>query len=91
MCGEKVLVDDGLAKMSEDVSRRIYAVDMESYGFAAACEHRHKPWIVFRGISDYADPKKDDSAHIPASVLAAVTARLFLREVYKVAEERNQF
>jgi len=91
MCGEKVLVDDGLRKMSQDVNRKIYAVDMESYGFAAACEHSHKPWIVFRGISDYADPKKDDSRHIAASVAAAATAHLFLRHAYKLPEERPEF
>ena len=91
MCGEKVLVDDGLSKLSQDVNRKIYAVDMESYGFAAACEHSHKPWVVFRGISDYADPKKDDSRHIAASVAAAATAHLFLRHAYKLPEERPEF
>lgn len=91
MCGEKVLVDDGLRKISDEVNRKIYAVDMESYGFAAACEHRRKPWIIFRGISDYADPKKDDSRHIPASVAAAATAKLFLRAAYKLPEERSDF
>lgn len=91
MCGEKVLVDDGLRKLAQDVNRKIYAVDMESYGFAAACEHSRKPWVVFRGISDYADPKKDDSRHIVASVAAAVTARLFLQRAYKLPEERQEF
>lgn len=91
MCGEKVLVDNGLYKLSEQVNRKIYAVDMESYGFADACEHTHKPWVVFRGISDYADPKKDDSRHIPASVAAAATAELFLRYAYKLPEERREF
>lgn len=77
MCGKKVLVDDSIRQVSEEVDRKICAMDMESYGSAAPCKHCDQEWAVFRGISDYADVKKDDSQHASASIAAAVTARLF--------------
>jgi nucleoside phosphorylase len=91
MCGEKVLVDDSIKQVSESVERKIWAVDMESYGFAATCNHCEQEWAVFRGISDYADVKKDDSQHTSASIAAAVTARLFLTQAFRPADERREF
>jgi nucleoside phosphorylase len=91
MCGEKVLVDDSIKQVSESVERKIWAVDMESYGFAATCNHCDQEWAVFRGISDYADVKKDDSRHKSASIAAAVTARLFLTEAFRPIDERREF
>lgn len=89
MCGEKVIVDDSMAEQSEQINRKLACVDMESYGFSASCAHREKPWLVFRGISDFADPKKDDAKHVSASIAAAVTARFFLAEQYVEREARN--
>lgn len=91
MCGEKVLVDDSIKQVSESVERKIWAVDMESYGFAATCNHCDQEWAVFRGISDYADIKKDDSQHTSASIAAAVTARLFLTHSFRPTDERREF
>lgn len=91
MCGEKVLANDGVRKISGSVNRKISAVDMESHGFAATCDHIQKQWIIFRGLSDYSDPKKDDNRHIGASISAAVSAFLFLTSTYVLPEERNEF
>jgi nucleoside phosphorylase len=91
MCGEKVLVDGSVPKVASAINRKVACVDMESYGFASTCEHKAKNWIVFRGISDVANPKKDDAQHVSASVAAAVTARLFLTESYIEFDARDQF
>lgn len=91
MCGEKVLVNDGVKKLAGEIDRNLYSVDMESYGFAEACDHCGAPWIVFRGISDYADIKKDDGRHAAASVVAANMVRMFLQISYRKPAERLEF
>jgi len=89
MCGEKVIVDNSLTSSAENFHRKLACVDMESYGFSASCDHRKKPWIIFRGISDFADPKKDDGKHVSASIAAAVTAHAFIKEQYVEREARS--
>lgn len=58
--------------------------DMESYGFAIACEYPSgtpKPhWIVFRGVSDFGNPEKNDIAHYSAALAALLTARHFVTQ-----------
>ncbi|NOT40648.1 MAG: hypothetical protein HOP13_09160 [Alphaproteobacteria bacterium] len=91
MCGEKVLVDGSVKKTASVVNRKLACVDMESYGFASTCAHKGKNWLVFRGVADLADPKKDDARHVSASVAAAVVARSFLKHAYLEVEERGKF
>lgn len=91
MCGEKVVGDDSVRVVASKVNRKISAVDMESHGFAATCEHIKKQWIIFRGLSDYSDPKKDDDRHIGASISAAVSAYMFLAKTYVLPEEVHEF
>jgi nucleoside phosphorylase len=90
ICGEKVLVDNRPQEQAESIDRRIYGVDMESFGFALACKYRDQQWAIFRGVSDFADPKKDDGKHVSAAVSAAVTARLFLEGQYRTPEEQGE-
>lgn len=91
MCGEKVLADGSVPEMARQHHGNILAVDMESSGFAEACKHLHRPWAVFRGISDFADPRKGDRWHVPAAAAAAAAARLFLMQAYTPADERDSF
>ena len=48
------------------------------------------PWAVFRGISDYADPKKGDKWQVAAAVAAAAAAKEFLSQSYCPPEERDE-
>jgi hypothetical protein len=63
---------------------KILAVDMEAGGLSLArYEHsvitgRSCGWVVIRGISDTADPRKDDNSHRIASWHAAVALRHLL-------------
>ena len=75
------LLRDGSAfdKMSK-YHQGIRAAEMEAGGFSRACEDRDppKPWMVIRGISDFADEFKGDRFHDLASCAAAVYLDLFL-------------
>lgn len=68
-------------------SPEILAGEMEAYGFAEACERAGKRWLVIRGVSDHGDGTKDnprtkDEMHAPASLSAAVFAKLLLERCY---------
>jgi hypothetical protein len=60
---------------------KILAVDMEAGGLSLTCyEHsvitgRPCGWVVIRGISDTADPRKNDNSHRIASWHATVALR----------------
>jgi nucleoside phosphorylase len=87
LCGEKVVVDGSVGEARNQFNRKILGIDMESYGFAATCNYLRQPWFIFRGISDYANPKKNDAKHVSAAVAAAVTTKMFLIDKYKTPEE----
>jgi len=60
LAGEKLIADhDTLQELIDKYHQEARAAEMESIGFALACENPPKiPWLVFRGISDYGNPKK---------------------------------
>ena len=79
--GERVLRDGNfLAQLRERFDNTICAADQESYGFAEAV--RDLPWLIFRGISDHADPVKRDEWKYAAAGCAAVCLRNFLENGY---------
>ncbi|KAF0165626.1 MAG: phosphorylase [Rhodocyclaceae bacterium] len=83
--GEKVLANGKLPRIARD-NDEVYAVEMEGSGFASACEHCRVPWMIIRGITDYADKHKNDGWHVPASVAAATLTRIFLQRAYRNEE-----
>lgn len=83
--GEKVLANGKLPKIARD-NDEVYAVEMEGSGFASACDHCRVPWMIIRGITDYADKHKNDGWHVPASVAAATLTRVFLQSAYRNEE-----
>ena len=60
--GEKVIADDDRVDELKQLHPKLAAIEMESFGVAlAAAQSEDKPgFIAFRGISDYADDKKND-------------------------------
>jgi len=54
---------------------RVMAADMESAGFAVACEAARAEWSVVRGVSDLGDKAKCDQFQPYASVSAAAYLR----------------
>lgn len=60
---------------------RISAGDEESYGFMRAC--RDKWSAIFRGVSDYGSTNKTSEWQFVATLAAAHTLKMFLRERYE--------
>ena len=61
--GEKVIAAENRASELRRLHPKLAAVEMESYGTAAAvAQSQNRPrFIAIRGISDYADDKKNDN------------------------------
>ncbi len=78
--GEKLLRDPRfLWSLKRGVHGRIEVGEMEAAGVAAAAKRSSTPWIVFRGISDFGDPRKSDSFHDYAARMASLFAVDFIR------------
>lgn len=78
-CGEKVIADDYRASELKRFHSKLLAIEMESFGVATAAAHSEsRPrFIAVRGISDYADDKKnDDFQEYAADNAAAYTIGL---------------
>ncbi|WP_412516019.1 hypothetical protein K8Z49_32505 [Actinomadura madurae] len=80
-CGERVLRDGKYLIGLRDFDETISAADQESYGFVQAVGKR--PWMIFRGISDHADPVKRDDWKYVAAGAAAICLRDFLERSYQ--------
>lgn len=64
--------------------------DMESAGFVRACQIEDSafPWLVFRGISDFGDNRKDDSFHLLAAKSASIALRMYLEKCINLDQLR---
>ncbi len=63
------------------------AIDMEGAAFAlAASRHHHTPWLVVKGVCDYADSRKNDAYHDFAARASALYALSFIQ--HYVTHER---
>jgi len=77
VAGEKLIADDSLPQLKDEIDERIRGGEMESTGFAQACEDNTPPidWAPFRGVSDFGGPdKRKDWQHVAA--LSAATMLL---------------
>ncbi len=63
--GESVIADENYMDALIELHPKMLGVEMESFGVGRAIIHSsNRPkFIVFRGVSDYADSEKDDSWH----------------------------
>lgn len=82
--GEKLLADGKtLANLQHAGHEKIRATDMESAGFALACEGvgDKVPWLVVRGVSDFSNFDKSGGSQQPRAALAgAQYARSILED-----------
>lgn len=80
--GSTVLANESVIQgISEQVSRKVSAVDMETYGVYAAVAYSGKDSVKafsIKGVSDYADAAKDDSFRHYASYASARACDAFL-------------
>jgi nucleoside phosphorylase len=83
LAGNKLLSDKlTLNKLINKYHDKARAAEMEANGFALTCDGYLTPWLVFRGISDYGDSKKNDKYQIPAALSAIYACDLYLRKDY---------
>jgi len=83
LAGEKLLADGSLPEMQQEFHNKVRAAEMEGSGFAGVCDEYAIPWLVFRGISDFGDPEKDDTWQGVAALAAATAAHTFLKSDYR--------
>jgi nucleoside phosphorylase len=83
MVGNAFLEDpEYMNNCRELYNRKIIAYEMEAGGFAKACHGENVPFVVIRGMSDWADEQASDSTW---RSYASRTASLFMYEMLKVA------
>ena len=85
LAGDKLIADGStIPKLVSDYHQEAKAIEMESNGFALACESYNVPWMVFRGISDFGDPDKSKLKKYQqnAALSAILACKLFLEESY---------
>ncbi len=68
-----------LLKMLSGFNAQLRGLEMESAGFATACNKAKIPWIVGKSICDWGDESKSDGAHKYAALTSAVWAKSFIR------------
>jgi nucleoside phosphorylase len=77
-----------LETLRDQISENARAGEQEGSGFATTCEEHKVAWCIFRGISDFGDPKtkalkKKQAPWKRVAALSATTAaRLFLVHCY---------
>ena len=91
LAGEKLFADGSLPAMREEYHNKVRSVEMEGSGFARSCREHSKPWLVFRGISDFGDPDKPGTEEwqATAALSAATAAMIFAINEYRPKEERE--
>jgi len=71
-----------MEKCQDLYNRKAIAYEMEAGGFATACYNKDIPFLVVRGISDWADEKASDKTWRSYS---SQTATAFMYELLKIA------
>lgn len=77
--GATVTEDDGIFNSFSSFMRKVLGLDMEGSGLAASAEAYNLPFILAKGVSDFADTYKDDRYRIFAARASAELLILLLR------------
>lgn len=76
------------------IEKGIIAAEMEGSGFSPTCEEYHKNWLIFRGISDYGGPDKNNAINKKyqkvAAASAATAVMYYLKYLYRTPAERGE-
>ena len=80
--GAAVITDDIVINEIKSHQRTIGAIDMESYAIAEVARTTSLPWLIVKGVQDFANPLKNDtyreySAHVSSMFLKAFLEKFF--------------
>ena len=81
--GASVIADDSIVKALKLHQRDIIAIDMEAYGIAhSACKALvdEIPWLIVKGVQDYANSEKDDECRNFSAHMSAYFAFEFVKQ-----------
>ena len=84
--GSAVITDENVIKSIRDHQRTLGAIDMESYAIAEvanAALTREIPWLVVKGVQDFASPLKDDQYREYSAFVSATFIKKFLDYFFK--------
>jgi nucleoside phosphorylase len=75
--GQSDLIEDGSVGRFSEYHDRVALADMDSAGFALACESEDLDWMVWRGVADFGEIDRTQNWQGAATVSAALLARSF--------------
>lgn len=88
--GATVITDEEVIKKIKMHQRTLGAIDMESYAIAEvanAATTKEIPWLVVKGIQDFATPLKNDEYREFAAYVSGVFVKKFLERFYLKKEK----
>lgn len=83
--GAAVITDEGVVEELKTHQRTLGAIDMESFAIAEvanAAMTNEIPWLVVKGVQDFATPLKNDQYREYAAFVSGVFIKKFLEEFY---------
>lgn len=80
-CGPFVVASKEAVNMIKERDRKLKALDMEAYGLYYAAHLCQKKALWVKGVSDFANSKKDDSCHNKAAYASAYFLYLLIKEM----------
>lgn len=83
--GAAVITDENVIKNIRDHQRTLGAIDMESYAIAEVANEaltREIPWLVVKGVQDFASPLKNDQYREYSAFVSATFVEKFLNRFF---------
>ncbi len=93
--GNKVVKDikkQNKARIFEEIKairRDVLAIDMEAYAIGLLAHHKEIPWVVAKGVQDYADDQKNDRYRAFAAHASACFLIEFFHRYLKIESEKK--
>ena len=97
LSGTDLAADGSVRSLIYEYDERARLYEMEASGFACTCDELGVPWLVFKGVSDFGDPKTKDTLNgdeksrkiwqLLASLSASAAALNFLENDYLIQEK----
>jgi nucleoside phosphorylase len=89
--GAAVVADETVVDGIKEHKRALFAIDMESYGAARAAESARitrTPWVIVKGVQDFADSEKSDVYREYASYASSAVLRELLAGCFVTVASR---